>query len=159
MKKINVAPSLICLDLCNLEKEVQDVERLGADMLHVDLLDGYFSPSMPIGLDVIRQVRQITDLPFDVHLMVVKNDFFLEELYNIGVQRISIHAEGTRHLDKTLAEIKMHGIEAGIALCPATPLHVLEFAKARCDFILHMMINPGMLLVITSPWHPMQWPS
>jgi len=141
--RFRLTPSLICMDLCNLESEVRQMEELGVDMLHIDLLDGYFSPSMPIGLDVIRQLRRITDLPFDAHVMVREYGFFLEELLNIGMQRVAIHGETCTNPDRLLSQIRSAGAQAGLAISPGTSLHTLDYLKHRCDFVLHMMINPG----------------
>lgn len=141
--KVLIAPSLICADLCNLESQVREMESVGADLLHVDLIDGHFSPSMPIGIQVVRQLRQKTSLPFDVHLMVTDNEFFIREMAGIGVQRLSFHAESAFHLDHALSLVREHGILAGVALMPATPLSVLEYVAERLDFIFLMLINPG----------------
>ncbi len=112
-------------------------------MLHVDLLDGYFSPSMPIGLDVVRQLRQKTDLPFDVHLMANEQDYFIAELLEIGVQQLVFHAECEPHIDNRLNMIRRAGVRAGVALKPATSLTVLDYVLEKCDVVLLMLINPG----------------
>lgn len=141
--EVPISPSLICLDLCRLEAEVNSLEELGIEMLHVDLLDGRFSPSLPIGLDTVRQLRARTGLPFDVHLMVEDNEFFIRETMAIGVRRICFHYESARHADRLLSLIRENGIEAGIALAPSTPPDVLEYLADRLDFVLLMLINPG----------------
>ena len=138
-----VYPSLICADLCNLERDVKVLSDIGYTGLHVDIVDGYFSPSMPIGLDVIRQLREKTPLPFYTHLMAKEQDFFLEELIDIGIEQLCIHVETTPHLDHYLNRIKNNGVRAGLALNPGTPLSVLEYVVEKCDFILLMLINPG----------------
>ena len=138
-----IAPSLICLDLCNLERDVRQLEDHGLERLHVDILDGRFSPSMPIGLDVVRQLRAKTQLAFDVHLMVMNNEFFIRELLAIGVQRLCFHCESALHVDRMLGLIRESAVEAGIALTPATPPAVLECVLERLDFVLLMLINPG----------------
>ena len=138
-----ISPSLICMDLCNLESDVKELEYSGCDMLHVDLLDGYFSPSMPIGLDMVRQLRQKTSLYFDAHVMPLDNTFFMEELADIGVGRMCFQIETERHISRKLSWIKERGIEAGVALSPATPVSVLKYVLEQCDFVLLMMINPG----------------
>ena len=107
------SPSLICLDLCNLEAQVRELENSGCPMLHVDILDGYFSPSMPIGLDVVRQLRKKTNLPFDVHLMAREQDYFVEELLDIGVDQLVFHGECEPHLDNRLNMIHRHRPQAG----------------------------------------------
>ncbi len=138
-----IAPSLICCDLCNLERDVSALEQLGVDYLHVDFLDAHFSPSMPMGIEVVKQLREKTRLPFDVHLMVENNEFFIQEMVKIGVQRICFHYESALHVDRLLSMIRDNGIQPGIALTPTTPLSVLEYCLERIDFVLLMLINPG----------------
>jgi ribulose-phosphate 3-epimerase len=138
-----ISPSLITLDLCNLEEQVRILEDAGVSMLHIDILDGHFSPSMPLGLDTVRQLRQLTDLPFDVHLMATENDFFIEELLDIGVQQLLFHVETEQHIDRQLSRVRAHGVRCGLALKPATPLGVLKYVLASCDTVLLMLINPG----------------
>lgn len=140
---VQISPSLICTDICNLEGSIRNLEAIGIEMLHVDLLDGYFSPSMPIGLDVIKQLRKKTNMNFDVHIMVKENDFFINELIKMGIQRLCFHFETALHVDRLLGMLKSNNIKAGIAINPATPLSVLDYIVERCDFILLMLINPG----------------
>lgn len=141
------SPSLICLDLCNLESQVRILENCGIEALHVDILDGHFSPSMPLGLDTVRQLREKTDLAFDCHVMVTEQDYFVNELLDIGVQQIIFHAETQPHIDGMLNRIHSRGVRAGVALKPATPLTVLEYALEKCDTVLLMLINPGYAFV------------
>lgn len=137
-------PSLIsCCDLCNVESSVRALEQAGVEMLHVDILDGHFSPSMPLGLDTVRQLRQRTDLFFDCHLMVTEQDYFVDELLDIGVEQIVFHAETQPHIDGMLNRIHAAGAKAGIALKPATPLSTVEYVLEKCDTVLLMLINPG----------------
>lgn len=140
---ISISASLICCDLCNIQAELQNMEAAGIDFLHVDLIDGHFSPSMPMGIEVVQQARKKTSLPFDVHLMVENNEFFIQEMLKIGVQRISFHYESARHVDRLLCLIRDGGAKAGIALMPTTPFSVLEYCIDRLDFVLLMLINPG----------------
>lgn len=142
-----ISPSLICLDMCNLEQQVRILEKSGIKMLHVDILDGHFSPSMPLGLDTVRQLRKVTDLEFDCHVMVTEPDFFVDELMDIGVQQIVFHAETEPHIDGMLNRIHARGIRAGVALKPATSLHVLDYVLEKCDTVLLMLINPGYAFV------------
>ena len=95
-----LSPSLICLDMCNLESQVRVLEDSGIQMLQVDILDGHFSPSMPLGLDTVRQLRQKTKLQFDCHVMVTEQDYFVDELLDIGVEQIVFHAETQPHIDE-----------------------------------------------------------
>ena len=139
----SISPSLICMDLVNLETSVKELEAAGCEMLHVDVLDVYFSPRMPIGLDTIRKLRKKTDLYFDAHVMAVDNTYFMEELADIGVGRMCFQAETERHLSRKLSWLKEKGIEAGVALAPGTSVETLRYVLEQCDFVLLMMINPG----------------
>lgn len=142
-EKCVFSPSLITLDMCNLETQVKQLEQSGIKMLHVDILDGHFSPSMPLGLDTVRQLRKKTNLEFDCHVMATEQDFFVDELLDIGVQQIVFHAETTPHIDGMLNKIHAAGVRAGVALKPATPLGTLEYVLEKCDTVLLMLINPG----------------
>lgn len=142
-QKCIISPSLITLDMCNLESQVKHLEAAGIGMLHVDILDGHFSPSMPLGLETVKQLREKTDLPFDVHLMATENDYFVNELLDIGVQQLVFHAETEAHIDNRLNQIRARGVRAGIALKPSTPLSTLDYVLEKCDTVLLMLINPG----------------
>ena len=138
-----IAPSIMCADLCHLEADVRRLEAAGADCLHFDIMDAHFVPNMPLGLETIRQLRPKTALPFDVHLMVDNADFFVRELVKIGVQYVSVHVEACKHLDRTLRLILDHGMQAGVALNPATPLAALDYVLESLDFVMLMTVNPG----------------
>ncbi len=140
---VHIAPSVMCADLCNLEADIRELEAAGINMLHFDLMDAHFVPNMPIGLALIQQLRSKTDCAFDIHLMVEDNDFFVDAVAEIGVQQIAVHVESATHLDRTLSLIQAHGIKAGAALNPATPLSVLHYVLERLDFVLIMTVNPG----------------
>lgn len=142
-----LSPSLICLDMCNLESQVRVLERHGIKALHVDILDGHFSPSMPLGLDTVRQLRKKTDLAFDCHVMVKEPDYFVEELLDIGAEQLVFHAETADHIDGMLNRIHAKGVRAGVALKPGTPLSELEYVIEKCDTVLLMLINPGYAFV------------
>ena len=146
-EKCIISPSLICLDMCNLESQVRILEKSGVNMLHVDILDGHFSPSMPLGLDTVRQLRAKTDLAFDCHVMVTEQDYFVDELLDIGVQQLIFHAETQPHIDGMLNRIHAKGVRAGVALKPSTPLSTLEYVLEKCDSVLLMLINPGYAFV------------
>ena len=130
-EKTIISPSLICLDLCNLESQVKLLEAAGLSMLHVDILDGHFSPSMPLGLETVRQLRAKTGLAFDCHVMTMAQDYFVDELLDIGVQQIVFHAETQPHIDGMLNRIHAKGVRAGVALRPATPLVQLEYVLEK----------------------------
>ena len=142
-EKCIISPSLICLDMCNLESQIRILEQSGIQVLHVDILDGHFSPSMPLGLDTVRQLRQKTDMFFYCHVMVENQDFFVDELLDIGVQQIVFHAETQPHIDGMINRIHAKGVKAGIALKPSTPLSTVEYVLDKCDSVLLMLINPG----------------
>ena len=143
-EKCIISPSLISVcDLCNLEGSVRQLEQADIEMLHVDILDGHFSPSMPLGLDTVRQLRKKTDMFFDVHLMTTAHDFFVEELLDIGVQSLVFHGEMEPHMDNRLNQIHKAGVKAGVALKPGTSLNTLEYVLEKCDAVLLMLINPG----------------
>ncbi len=145
--KCIISPSLICLDMCNLEQQVKLLEKSGIKMLHVDILDGHFSPSMPLGLDTVRQLRAKTNLQFDCHVMVTEQDYFIDELLDIGVEQIVFHGETQPHIDGMLNRIHARGVKAGVALKPATPLSTLDYVLEKCDTVLLMLINPGYAFV------------
>lgn len=138
-----LSPSLITLDLCNLESQVRILEDAGFTHLHIDILDGYFSPSFPLGLEAVKQLRDKTDLEFDVHIMVKEQQYFVDELIGIGVQQILFHVEEEGHVDNMLNYIRSKGVRAGVALKPATSLSTLDYILEKCDAILLMLINPG----------------
>ncbi len=142
-REIIISPSLICADLCNLQAQTDELATIGIKSLHIDLIDPHFSPSMPIGLDIVKQLRAVSNMDFDVHIMSNYNEFFIKELVKMKVQSIVFHNETTVHVEKMLQFIKDAGIKAGIALAPATSLHTLDYVAKYCDYILLMTINPG----------------
>jgi len=142
-RPVQIFPSMMCADLWRLADEVHEMEAAGIEGLHFDIMDAHFVPNMPVGLVMLEQLRSRTSLPFDVHLMVDNNQFFIERVGPIGVQYMSVHAESAVHLDRTLALVKSHGIKAGVALNPATPLDILTYVLEHLDFVLIMTVNPG----------------
>ncbi len=139
-----ISPSIISVcDMLRLFDSVQALEAAGVPMLHVDLLDGYFSPSMPLGLDAVRALRKATPLALDCHIMAVRNEFLIRELLSIGVEQIVFHIETEPHVDYWLNEIRAAGVRAGVALKPATPLCSLDYVLEKCDVVELMLINPG----------------
>jgi ribulose-phosphate 3-epimerase len=133
----------MCADLCNLERSVRELESLPVDLLHMDIMDGHFTPNMPLGLETLRQLRPRTKLPFDLHLMVENNDFFIQQAAEIGAQYVSFHVESAVHADRSLGLIRDLGMKAGVALNPATPISALTYLIDRLDFVLLMTVNPG----------------
>jgi ribulose-phosphate 3-epimerase len=141
--KVLISPSMMCVDPLNFESALRQVESLDVDMLHMDIMDGHFVPNAPMGLSVIESLSAKTKLPIDVHLMVENNDFFVGQLANLPIYQISVHFESCLHLDRTLSRIRENGAKAGLAINPATPLDVIEYALERIDYILIMSVNPG----------------
>jgi len=133
----------MCADSLQLGSQVRELEKAGVDMIHVDLMDAHFVPNLPIGLNVVADLGSFTRLPLDVHLMVEDNAFFVERLAEHGVHRVSVHLESAVHVDRQLARIRELGMEAGVALNPATPLSSLRYVLDRMDFLLLMTVNPG----------------
>jgi len=141
--RVLIAPSMMCVDPLNFESALRRMEALGADMLHMDVMDGHFVPNAPMGLAVVEALKARTRLPVDVHLMVDNNDFFVGLMEGWGVAQISVHAEACQHLDRTLSRIREIGAKAGVALNPSTPLSDMEFILDRIDYVLLMTVNPG----------------
>jgi len=142
-KSVILSPSLMCADLLNLSHAVRELEEAGVDALHIDLIDSAFSPSMPLGLETIKQLRKQTRLDFDIHIMSVNNEWFIKQVLDIGVQRIAFHYETSLHPDRLVNLIKKENVEAGIALNPATSLTTLDYLLPSLDYALLMLINPG----------------
>lgn len=142
-RKILLSPSVMCADLVDLRSSIKALEEAEVDALHIDVIDGTFSPAMPLGLDTIKRLRDITTLDFDVHIMARDNEFFVQKMLDIGVQRISFHHETALHADRLVNLIKRHGVKAGMALNPATPLTACEWLLPELDNVLLMLINPG----------------
>ncbi len=138
-----ISPSLICTNLCNMEEEIKDLENLGCKMLHVDIIDGRFSPDMPLGIGTVKQLRKYTDMIFDVHLMSVENAPYIELLIDCGADRICFHTEYEPRPSIMLRKIKAANIKAGIAISPETSLETVKHLLPLCDFVLIMRIDPG----------------
>jgi ribulose-phosphate 3-epimerase len=140
---VMIAPSILAADFANLAGEIEAVEHAGADLLHLDVMDGHFVPNLTIGPPVVAALRKITKLPFDVHLMIEEPGRYVEEFIRAGANWISVHAEADAHLNRTLQYIKHQGAIAGVAINPATPVGVLEEVMPDVDYILVMSVNPG----------------
>jgi ribulose-phosphate 3-epimerase len=143
MPKVTYSASIMTGDLANLETTIRELEAISIDALHVDILDGRFSPSMPIGLETARRIRQITDLPLDAHVMSTNNEYFVNEMIAIGMDSVTFHCETSLHLDRLINLVKNSGAKVGLALNPATSLSVLDFVLPRLDRVCAMLINPG----------------
>ena len=141
--RVEIAPSMMCVDPLNFESALRRVEALGVDMLHMDIMDGSFVPNLTMGLGVVDALADKTSLPLDIHLMVDDPDFFIDLLKETGVSQISVHAEACTHLDRTLTQIREIGAKAGVAINPGTPLEAIEYVLDRLDYVLVMTVNPG----------------
>lgn len=140
---MKIAPSLLSADFANLEKEVREIEKSGADLLHLDMMDGHFVPNLTFGVPIINAIRKHTKLPFDIHMMVFNPKKYLDELEKVGVQMISFHQEASIHQDRIIQEIKERKIKAGIAINPATSINNIEPILPILDYVLIMSVNPG----------------
>lgn len=142
-RQISIAPSILSADFAHLARDIETVEKAGADVLHLDVMDGHFVPNITIGPPVVSSIRRITGMPLDAHLMIEQPDRFIEELVRAGVNWISVHAETDDHLDRTIHFIHDNGLQAGVALNPSTPLCSIEEVLPEVDYVLIMTVNPG----------------
>ena len=140
---IRIAPSILSANFAALGEEIRKVEEGGAHALHVDVMDGHFVPNITIGPPVIRSIRNATKLPLDVHLMILDPDRYISAFVDAGAMMLTVHAEATIHLDRTLNFIRSHNVVAGVSINPATPISAVEHALALADVLLIMTVNPG----------------
>ena len=142
-KPILIAPSILAADFTRLGEEVKAVDRAGADLIHLDVMDGHFVPNISYGADIIKAIRPLTTKPFDVHLMISPTDAYLKSFADAGAQIITVHAESGPHLYRSLQAIRALGCQAGLALNPGTPVNVIEPLLDVIDLVLLMTVNPG----------------
>ncbi|PYS32421.1 MAG: ribulose-phosphate 3-epimerase [Acidobacteria bacterium] len=140
---IEIAPSILSADFSRLGEQIKTVERAGASLLHVDVMDGRFVPNITVGLPVVKAISRATQLPIDAHLMIVEPARYVESFVKAGAQMVSIHIEADPHAHRTLTAIRAAGAQAGVAINPATSLAALEEAIKFVDFVLVMSVNPG----------------
>ena len=140
---IKIAPSILSADFSKLGEEIKDVEKGGADYIHVDVMDGHFVPNITIGPLIVEAIRPITSLPLDVHLMIENPDNYIPTFAKAGADIITVHVEACPHLHRTIQLIKSHGIKAGVVLNPHTPVSVIEHVLEDIDMVLLMTVNPG----------------
>lgn len=142
-KPIKIAPSILAADFTRLGEEVIAAQQAGADQIHVDVMDGHFAPNLSMGPFIVRWVRQVTDLPLDVHLMITNPDAFLEPFAEAGASQLTVHVEACTHLHRTIQAIHALGLKAGVTLNPATPVISLADIVTDVDTVLIMSVSPG----------------
>lgn len=140
---MKIAPSLLAADFSKLEEEMQDIEKGGADLVHLDVMDGRFVPNISFGPLVIQALRPITKLPFDVHLMIYHPEDYFDILKNIGVEMASFHIEAVTHVDRVIHALKSANIKCGLAVNPGTSLLMIDTVLPLLDYVLIMSVNPG----------------
>jgi ribulose-phosphate 3-epimerase len=138
-----IAPSLLSADFGRLAEEIGAVEKAGADLLHVDVMDGRFVPNITIGPPVVAAIRRCAKLPLDVHLMIVEPEKYIEAFADAGADVLTVHAEATPHLQRAVARVRELGKKAGVSLNPSTPLSAIEWVLTDIDMVLLMTVNPG----------------
>ena len=143
MKSLMIAPSILSADFSRLGEEVRAVEAAGADVIHVDVMDGHFVPNITIGPLVVKAVRAVTSLPVDVHLMITNPDRYLQDFIDAGADWVTVHVEACVHLHRTLTYIRSQGKKAGAVLNPATSLSTLDYVLEEVDLVMLMSVNPG----------------
>jgi len=140
---LRIAPSILSADFARLAEEVARVESAGADLLHIDVMDGHFVPNLTVGPPIVEALRKVTRLPLDVHLMMTNPDAFIPEFADAGADYLTVHVEASPHLHRTVQAIKERGVKAGVTLNPATSLTTVEEIITDADLLLVMSVNPG----------------
>ncbi|MGL4695826.1 ribulose-phosphate 3-epimerase [Enterococcus larvae] len=140
---MKIAPSILSADFANLARDIQLVEKLGADYIHVDVMDGQFVPNITLGPNIVSAIRPVTKLPLDVHLMIQQPENFIEDFAKAGADIITVHQEATPHIHRAMQMIKNAGVKAGVVINPGTPLSAIEEVLDLADLVLIMTVNPG----------------
>ncbi len=140
---IKIAPSILSADFSRLEEQIKLVEEGGADLIHLDVMDGHFVPNITFGVPVIKMLRKVTQIPFDVHLMIENPDQYIKDFADAGADIITVHQEASIHLHRTIQYIKSFGIKAGVALNPSTSIESIRYIIDEIDMALIMTVNPG----------------
>ncbi|WP_155590189.1 ribulose-phosphate 3-epimerase [Lysinibacillus cavernae] len=140
---IQIAPSILAANFAKLGEEVREVEQAGAQLLHIDVMDGHFVPNISFGSIVLDAIRPLTELPLDVHLMIENPDQYIEQFAQAGADYITVHVEACRHLHRTIQLIRSYGVKAGVVLNPHTPIESIQNILEDIDMVLLMTVNPG----------------
>jgi ribulose-phosphate 3-epimerase len=140
---VRLAPSILSADFANLARDIAAVERGGADLIHVDVMDGHFVPNITVGPPVVKAIKRVATRPLDVHLMIDEPDRYIDAFVDAGASWLSVHVEVLPHLHRTIGAIKTRGAKAGVVLNPSTPVVALENVAADVDYVLVMSVNPG----------------
>ncbi|MCI1943862.1 ribulose-phosphate 3-epimerase [Clostridium luticellarii] len=140
---IKIAPSILSADFSRLGEEIKALDKYGADLVHIDVMDGNFVPNISFGVPIIKSIRRYTKLPFDVHLMIQEPARYIESFVKAGADIITVHFEADNHLDRTLSYIKSLGVKAAVALNPATLVDNIKYLISDLDMVLIMSVNPG----------------
>ena len=140
---IKLAPSILSADFARLLEDVKKVEKAGCEYLHIDVMDGHFVPNITLGPGIVKSLRKDVNMVFDAHLMIENPDKYIKEFADAGCDIIVVHQEACTHLHRTIQNIKSHGIKAGVALNPATPIETIKYVLQDVDMVLLMSVNPG----------------
>jgi ribulose-phosphate 3-epimerase len=143
MSAAQIAPSILSADFARLASEIAAVERGGADLIHIDVMDGHFVPNITMGPTVVRAIKRVATRPLDVHLMIEEPDRYIADFRDAGADLISVHVEAARHLHRTISAIRKLGARPGVVINPSTPVSMIEEIAADVDFVLVMSVNPG----------------